>query len=76
VIFLIQIPSYLSLFDLIQILNATLIHFVLIHFVPLVPFVLNLLVPHVPVLKIGKGMVTNFFDIIQITLYFGDAPFF
>jgi hypothetical protein len=70
-IFLIQVPSDLSLFALIQILNVTLIRFV-----PLVPFVSNLLVPHVLVLKIDKQMVTNFFDIIQITLYFGDAPFF
>jgi hypothetical protein len=70
-IFLIQVPSDLSLFALIQILNVTLIHFV-----PLVPFVSNLLVPHVLVLKIDKQMVTIFFDIIQITLYFGDAPFF
>jgi hypothetical protein len=53
---------------------VTLIRFVPL--VPLVPFVSNLLVPCVPVLKIDKQMVTNFFDIIKITLYFGDVPFF
>jgi hypothetical protein len=40
-----------------SILNATLIHFVL-----LVPFVSNWLVPHVLVLKMDKWMVTNLFQ--------------